>query len=62
MKIVKCLVTPDQLIVKLIIGGGRGKEGVPIGDEHVENLDYLGADGEEVNFLIQTRFIRNNKF
>ena len=48
MEIIKSLVTSDQLIVELVIRGGRGKEGVAVGYEHVENLNNLRADCEEI--------------
>ena len=61
MKVVKCLVTSDQFIIELIIGGGGGKESVSVGDKDIENLNDLSANGEEVEFLVETRLIGHNK-
>ena len=48
VEIIKSLVTSDQLVVELVIRGGRGEESVAVGYEHVEDLNNLRADCEEI--------------
>ena len=47
MKVVKCLVTSDQFIIELIIGGGGGKECVSVGDEDIENCLLYTSDAAD---------------
>ena len=41
MKIVKGVVAAYKLEVELVIGACRRQEGVPIGDEYIENCHHL---------------------
>lgn len=35
---------PNDFIIQLIIAAGSGKEGVPVGDEHVEQVHNLSKE------------------
>lgn len=41
IKVVKILMHPNDFIIQLIIAAGSGEEGVPVGDEHVEQVHNL---------------------
>ena len=41
MEIVKGVVTAYKLIEELVVGACRRQEGVPIGDEYIENCHHL---------------------
>lgn len=41
VEIIKDLVHPDYLVIQFIIAVGIWQEGVTIGDEQVEDVNYL---------------------
>ena len=41
MDVLKDLLHADQFIVELVVGAGVWQEGVSVGYEQIEDLDYL---------------------
>lgn len=49
VEVVKDLVHPHDLVVELVIAGGGGQEGVAIRYKHVEEIDHLQEETEDLN-------------